>query len=225
MERDEGRRGEEMGLIERMRKRRMQEERAEAEGRGEMEQREREEGQRREQMERDEGRRREEMEGRERPVRRPEPARGANVAPGRGMGGVGRLLSPQAMERLGLSEEQQAKIREIQTEVREQMQQMVGRAREALKDVPAEERAERMPRMTERVQAERNRQMEAVRGRILEVLTPDQREKAEGLLEGRGPGRPESPERPDAPARDPGPRGDEGHFPAQGVAVPGFGLI
>lgn len=108
--------------------------------------------------------------------------------PDRGMGPLGRLLTPRGREELGLSDKQAAKIEEILADAREEMQGMVGRIREAMADTPPDERAELTRRMTERLRQERARRMEAVRGRVMDVLTPDQRERAERWLQGPGPG-------------------------------------
>ena len=159
--------------------------------REEMQRGERMQQERRMQRERGEAepREREEAEGRGEVDRPPPGAREEGRGmPDRGMGPLGRLLTPRGREELGLSDKQAAKIEEILADAREEMQGMVGRIREAMADTPPDERAELTRRMTERLRQERARRMEAVRGRVMDVLTPDQRERAERWLQGPGPG-------------------------------------
>jgi hypothetical protein len=208
-ERAEAERRAEMQRGERTQQgRRIQREREEAERRVDM-QREREEAERRAEMQRGEMERGERMQQERRVQReRPEADRRGDVdrpPPGvreegrgmsdRGMGPLGRLLTPRGREELGLSDDQAAKIEEILADVRGEVQGMVGRMREAMADTPPDERAELMRRMTERLREERARRMEAVRGRVLDVLTPDQRERAERWLQGPDLRRPQPSER------------------------------
>ena len=117
------------------------------------------------------------------------------VTPGEGAGRFGLLLAPEARERLGLSDQQVERIRGILSEIREGAGPMAERMREALKDVPPQERAERMREMMEKGAAERAHRMHEAEEAVMGVLSPEQREKFERWLRERGPeaGQPPAP--------------------------------
>jgi Spy/CpxP family protein refolding chaperone len=123
------------------------------------------------------------------------------VTPGEGAGRFGLLLAPEARERLGLSDQQVERIRSVLSGLHQGAGQMAERMREALKDVPPQERAERMREMMEKGAAERVRRMHGAEETIMKVLSPEQREKFERWLRER---RPEAGQ-PPAPPKQPQP--------------------
>jgi hypothetical protein len=121
------------------------------------------------------------------------------VTPGEGAGRLMRLIGPEARERLGLSDQQVERIRGILSGIRENAGQMAERMRGAMKDVPPQERAERMRDMLEKGAAERARRVRGAEEAVMKVLSPEQREKFERWQRERGPeaGQPSAPsERP-----------------------------
>jgi hypothetical protein len=126
---------------------------------------------------------------------------------GEGAGRLMRLIGPEARERLGLSDQQVEKIRGILSEIRQGAGQMAERMRGAMKDVPPQERAERMREMVQNSAAERARRMRKAEETVMGILSPEQREKFERWLRERGPeaGRPSAPsERPRPETPPPG---------------------
>ncbi len=207
--------------------------------REEREHREREEMQRREHEERQE--REPRMQGeRERrdPDERPRgprrPGQGERPGPrapvqGRPGAGLEMLLSPRAREMLRLSDDQIGRIRDLVAETRKGLEHMMDRIREAAKDIPPQQRAERVRQMMERLKAARAERMRGIHERLMEILNPEQRQKVEQSRRGRRPpepphpaDRPEPPERPDPPERPepperrdrPSRRDEEPHRPA-----------
>ena len=93
-------------------------------------------------------------------------------------GGLSALLSSPARERLGLSDEQAEKIRSI---LRDLEPPPVKRRKEAAGEAAAGP-SEETPKQHEEL-------VKSARARIMEVLTPEQREKAEQILSGVKPPR------------------------------------
>jgi len=161
-----------------------------------MAQREREQAHRRE---------REQREQREGPSDRPHPGQGREPGPrgateGRPGAGLERLLSPKVRELLRLSDEQVDRVRRLLAEVRKGMEQTMDRIREAAKNIPPQERAERIQQIRERLKASRAERMRGIHERLMQILRPEQREKIEQMRRGdRPPEPPHPPERPRPP--------------------------
>jgi len=143
----------------------------------------------------------------ERPKREGAPGEGRPGGPG-GPGGGQRVSPEERMKRmteaLGLSQEQQDKVKKIMEEGREEFGK--------LRDVPEAERREKF-----------GAAMKAQNDKILGVLTPEQQEKYKKIVEERmrqGGGRPGGPGGPGGPRGEGRKPGGEGEKKAEGGAKP-----
>ncbi|HUX15598.1 MAG TPA: Spy/CpxP family protein refolding chaperone [Phycisphaerae bacterium] len=122
-------------------------------------------------------------EGAMRPDGRPEP--GAEH-PRRGMEPMARLRAltvPKIAEKLGLNENQVRQIRGVLAECRRNIEAPQNKAREAMKNLPPEERRKRAMEMMRECHKQHAEAMRQTHERIMNILTTDQREKARKMLE------------------------------------------
>jgi Spy/CpxP family protein refolding chaperone len=159
----------------------------------------------------------------------PPPQRGPGMGPGMGMGrgmGMGgpmqrlrplwRLTSPEARERLGLSEQQTERIRGILSETSARMARMTAALRQEASNAPPEQRPQRMREVMERRMAECAEIANGAREAVMNALNPDQRERLDRFLQEGGPvgaGQQPGVSRPPSPGPDVKP--PEGRRPAE----------
>jgi len=116
---------------------------------------------------------------------------------------LGMFLTPRMREELRLSDEQVERIEDLTRNIRRHMEEVLREARERMERAGPEEREELGRRMREEAQEARERIMRRVHEALMDILGPEQREKAEQMLR-RGR---------EGPRDRPGPRGPMGAVP------------
>jgi len=120
------------------------------------------------------------------------------------------MTEPDVVRKLRLSEAQVDKIRLAVEKFNAQRDQMRQRVRDALEDLPPDERAQEIEKMKAGVKDQHRQMIQNLTQRVIEeILKPDQREAATRWLKARGLGqppqqeapRPARPARPERPAR------------------------
>jgi len=147
--------------------------------------------------------------------------------PGMPRSPLGMFLNPRMREELDLTDEQVDRIGELARNIRRHMEEALHEARERLERAAPEEREELGRRMRMEAQEARERMMERVRGALMDILRPEQREKVEQMLRrGREGPRPLDREGPRGPTGAvPPPDGDRPHHPTAQGAPAAFRLI
>ncbi|MCX5670986.1 MAG: Spy/CpxP family protein refolding chaperone [Planctomycetota bacterium] len=144
-----------------------------------------------------------------------------------------RLASPEAREKIGLSEEEMNTIRSVLTEAVPRVQQIMAGVQQEINGIPPEERPRRIPEIMSKPMAEAAEIVHGAREAAMKNLSPDERERAERWLRdesqrtppdepgGRGQRRPDPGRTPDAGRTpDPGRRLDPAaDSPMDGSAV------
>ena len=106
---------------------------------------------------------------------------------GRGLGDpagdfIGRLMSPQAAEKLRLDKDQMARLREVVGRHHEKLAHLRERMSRAVKGAKGKLPSEKLEAMAHGAQQRIKELTGELRQRIAEVLRPDQREAVERLL-------------------------------------------
>ena len=142
--------------------------------------------------------------------RRPEVRSAPGPAGDPGMGPFQRLLDSRAIRELGLKEEQVGKIRETLERCRNRVREMMAQVREKAEGMSPQERAAYMRETPEQLRHTHEKLFNETRGRIMELLTPDQRERAEQMFRGAPVPEGQRPERkPGGDQPKPKKRGEE----------------
>jgi hypothetical protein len=100
------------------------------------------------------------------------------------MGPFQKLLDPRATRELGLKEEQVEKIRETLERCRNRVREMMAQVREKAEGMGPQERAANIRETQEQLRRSHEKLFNETRGRIMELLTPDQRERVEQMFRG-----------------------------------------
>jgi len=116
------------------------------------------------------------------------------------------LLSGPARQELGINEEQAARIQKVLAGATQEMAETAKRMEEAVKNVPPEKRPEAARDWWQKSAPERAKRAERVRREVFEMLSPEQRERAEKWLRDH-PVTQETPREPRGPR---GPMGSDG---------------
>ena len=141
---------------------------------------------------------------------RPEVRSAPGPAGDPGMGPFQRLLDPRAIRELRLKEEQVGKIRETLDRCRNRMREMMTQVREKAEGMSPQERAAYMRETQEQLRRSHEKLFNETRGRIMELLTPDQRERVEQMFRGAPVPEGQRPERkPGGDQPKPEKRGEE----------------
>ena len=132
-----------------------------------------------------------------------------------------RLTTSEARQELGLSEEQVDKIRRVLSEAAARIERITAEAQEAARNIPPEERPQRMREMMPKRMAEAAEIVQDAREAVMRTVGPDRRERAEKWLREEGGGMPaEQPGGPGPRRPEPGPSPERGRRPAEGRAAP-----
>jgi hypothetical protein len=116
------------------------------------------------------------------------------------------ILSAPARQELGINEEQAGRIREILAGATREMADTAGKMEEAVKNVPAEKRPEAARDWWQKNAPERVQRAERMRREVFQMLSPEQRERAEKWLRDH----PVTEEQPREPRGPRGPMGSDG---------------
>ena len=142
--------------------------------------------------------------------RRPEVRSAPGPASDPGMGPFQRLLDPRASRELRLKEEQVGKIRETLERCRNRVRERMAQVREKAEGMSPHERAAYMRETQDQLRRSHEKLFNETRGRIMELLTPDQRERAEQMFRGAPVPEGQRPERkPGGDQPKPKKRGEE----------------
>jgi hypothetical protein len=141
------------------------------------------------------------------------PARPGRIGPGRIGPGLGRLLTPDGREALGLSDEQVEEITNLVRRLRRHMAETFKGIRDKLHRAGPEDRQHLLREMREKMAGRWAEHRRNVMDRLAEILTPDQRERLKDWLRERGPAKrpgrngfgPPGPPRKPHPGRGKGP--------------------
>ena len=132
-----------------------------------------------------------------------------------------RLTTSEARQELGLSEEQVDKIRRVLSEAAARIERITAEAQEAARNIPLEERPQRMRETMPKRMAEAAEIVQDAREAVMRTVGPDRRERAEKWLREEGGGMPaEQPGGPGPRRPEPGPSPERGRRPAEGRAAP-----
>ncbi|MFO8011867.1 MAG: hypothetical protein R6X20_01040 [Phycisphaerae bacterium] len=129
---------------------------------------------------------------RPRPRRRDDERPGPEGAPRRPgpMGpGLGRLLTPDGREALGLSDEQVERIENLVRRLRRHMEETFEGVRERLRRAGPEDRQHLLREMREKMAGRWGELRRSVMDRLAEILNPDQRERLKDWVRERGRGK------------------------------------
>ncbi len=121
----------------------------------------------------------------ERPRPEGEPRR---LGPGPMGPGLGRLLTPDGREALGLSDEQVEQIENLVRRLRRHVEETFEGIRERLRRAGPEDRQHLLGEIREKMAGRWGEQRRNVMDRLAEILNPDQRERMKEWMQGRGPG-------------------------------------
>ena len=141
---------------------------------------------------------------------RPEVRSAPGPAGGPGMGPFQKLLDPRTIRELRLKEEQVEKIRETLERCRNRVREMMAQVREKAEGMSPQGRAANIRETQEQIRRSHEKLFNETRGRIMELLTPDQRERVEQMFRGAPVPEGQRPERrPGGDQPRPEKRGEE----------------
>jgi hypothetical protein len=127
--------------------------------------------------------------------RRPDKERPRPEGEARGLGpgpmgpGLGRLLTPDGREALGLSDEQAEQIESLVGRLRRHMEETFEGIRDKLHRTDPEDREHLLGEIREKMAGRWGELRRNVMDRLAEILNPDQRERMKDWMQERGPGR------------------------------------